>query len=155
MESLTRWLASPSVARWYPEPEDILEWASQPPGGGSQAVIAIASLELGYIRWQRVARATLDSLGLHEIPDNSVDIDILIGEERRLGKGIGTAALLQLIEKLRLDGDVPLVSLSPEPGNTVAIRSYEKAGFRFRRDYSIEDGGRVYALMTLDLCGAG
>ena len=151
LESLARWLASPPVTRWYREPEDILSWASQPPEGGSHAVIATASLELGYIRWQRVTRATLDSLGLHEIPDNSVDIDILIGEESCLGKGLGTAALLRLIDRLRLEGDVPLVGLSPEPGNAMAIRSYEKAGFLFRRDYSPDDGDRAYSLMTLDL----
>jgi hypothetical protein len=46
---------------------------------------------------------------------------------------------------------VPLVGLSPDPENAMAIRSYKKVGFRFRRNYSIDDGGSVYSLMTLDL----
>lgn len=151
LTSLARWLASPAVARWYPDPEDILSWASQRPEGGSHGVIAESTLELGYVRWQRVRRDTLDSLGLSEIPDGSVDIDILIGEESCRGRGIGTAALLRILDRLRLEEDVPLVGLSPEPENAMAIRSYEKAGFHFRRNYSIGDGGRVYSLMTLDL----
>ena len=76
---LTRWLASPAVARWYPDPESEIKWASQPPNGGTHAVIAVAAHELGYIRWQRVDRDTLDSVGMPEVPDNSVDVDILMG----------------------------------------------------------------------------
>ncbi len=152
--SLARWLSSPPVAKWYPDPEDILGWASQPPAGGAHAVIAVPSLELGYVRWQRVPRDTLDSLGLSEIPHNAVDIDILIGEERYLGKGIGTEALLRLVDRLRREGDVPMLGLSPEPTNFVAIRSYEKAGFRFHSEYSAGDDRRVYRLMTLDCSGA-
>lgn len=151
LTSLAQWLSSPAVARWYPDPDDILSWASQRPEGGSHAVIAESALELGYVRWQRVNRDTLDSLGLLEIPDGSVDIDILIGEESCRGRGIGTAVLHRLLDRLRLEGGVPLVGLSPEPENAMAIRSYEKAGFQFRRNYSVEDGGRVYSLMTLDL----
>src|SRR5262245_39379832 len=78
---LARWLAGPLVARCYRDPDGILAWARTPPSGGSQAIIAWQSREVGYLRWQRVSRATLDGLGLPEIPANSVDADILIGPE--------------------------------------------------------------------------
>ena len=48
---------------------------------------------VGYIRWQYVDRETLDSLGLRDIPENSVDADILIGERGDVGKGTGPLAL--------------------------------------------------------------
>ena len=151
LEPLTRWLATPAVARWYPQPNENLEWAAQPPPGGSQAIIAKGTHELGYVRWQRVDRETLDSLGLQEIPSNAVgiDIDILIGEEAHLHKGMGTTALQLLVDQLRGKGDVPQAGLSPEPDNAAAIRSYEKVGFRFRREYQV--AGHTYSLMTLDL----
>ena len=77
---LESWLLEPFVARWYPEPGENLAWAAEPPEGGDQAVITVSGKDISYLRWQRLSRETLDSVGLHDIPENSVDVDILIGE---------------------------------------------------------------------------
>lgn len=88
---LAQWLRQPHVAPWYPEPDANLEWAASPPVGGSQAIIASGADEVGWLRWQRVDRETLDSLGLRDIPTNSVDADILIGDDTLVGRGLGPA----------------------------------------------------------------
>jgi len=89
LERLRGWLQQPHVAPWFPEPEANLSWAANPPAVGDQAIIATGAAEVGWVRWQRVDRATLDSLGLHYIPANSVDADILIGVRDAIGKGLG------------------------------------------------------------------
>jgi RimJ/RimL family protein N-acetyltransferase len=148
---LARWLQQPHVARWYPDLEGNLTWARNPPPGGSQAIITRESAEVGYLRWQRVARATLDSLGLREIPSNSVDADILIGSDA-VGNGVGPAALEALVAEIRRDPDVPMIGLTTELENTRAHRAFEKAGFRIVRQYEVPKMGRCH-LMILDLRG--
>src|SRR5262245_12025887 len=147
---LARWLAAPHVARWYRDPQGILTWARTPPPEGSQAIIAWAGRAVGYLRWQRVSRATLDSLGLSKIPANSVDADILIGPEADVGQGVGPAALGELVAALRRDPAVPMIGLTTEPANTRAHRAFAKAGFRIARQYDAPGLGSCH-LMLLDL----
>ena len=147
---LAEWLARPHVARWYPDPEDRIEWALKPPPGGSQALIACDRGPIGYLRWQKVSRETLDSLGLFEIPTGSVDIDILIGKPGEVGRGLGPKALALLVDRLRADPTVPLAGLTPSVDNLAAQRAYEKAGFRSLREYDAPGIGRG-ALMVMRL----
>jgi RimJ/RimL family protein N-acetyltransferase len=153
MELLAAWLRRPHVARWFPEPEQNLAWAMKPPSGGSQGIIAWGRSEVGYVHWQRVDRATLDALGLPEIPANSVDVDLLLGDEGRVGKGLGPSALAVLAAEIGQDARVPLIGLTTSIENTRAHRAFEKAGFRITRQY--DPGGLVGLchLMVRDLRG--
>jgi aminoglycoside 6'-N-acetyltransferase len=150
LDLLSTWLAQPHVARWYPEPEANLVWAANPPAGGAQAIIAAAGADVGYLRWQRVDRATLDALGLHEIPANSVDADILIGDRGNVGKELGVAALKALTAEIRRDASVPLIGLTTSVENVLAHRAFEKAGFRITRQYDPNGLGPCH-LMILEL----
>jgi aminoglycoside 6'-N-acetyltransferase len=147
---LAEWLARLHVARWYPDPEARLEWALDPPPGGANALIARDGRPIGYLTWRKVARETLDGLGLTEIPAGSVDIDILIGETGEIGRGLGPSALALLVDRLRADLSVPLAGLSPSVDNIAAQRAYEKAGCRKVREYEMPGLGRG-ALMVMRL----
>jgi aminoglycoside 6'-N-acetyltransferase len=148
---LAEWLARPHVARWYPDPGVRLEWALDPPPGGANALIACAGRPIGYLSCQKVARETLDSLGLFEIPAGSVDIDILIGETGDVGRGFGPQALRLLVDRLRADPSVPLLGLTPSVDNLAAQRAYEKAGFRKAGEYEPPGFGRgVLMVMPLE-----
>jgi aminoglycoside 6'-N-acetyltransferase len=147
---LAAWLRQPHVAPWFPEPEANLAWATSPPAGGSQAIITWGTEEVGYVRWQRVDRATLDALGLHEIPANSVDVDILLGFEETVGRGVGPSALDVLAERIREDAGVPLVGLTTSIENTRAHRAFAKAGFHIARQYDPRGLGLCH-LMLRDL----
>jgi RimJ/RimL family protein N-acetyltransferase len=62
----------------------------------------------------------------------TVGIDIFIGEEDHIHKGLGSliikAFLRDIVFKVY---DVDVCIIDPEPTNKIAIRSYEKAGFRY------------------------
>lgn len=73
---LIDWLRRPHVARWFGDLDSHAEWSRNPPSGGSQSIIAMAGQPMGYLRWQRVSRMTLDTVGLMDIPENSVDVDL-------------------------------------------------------------------------------
>ena len=153
---LAEWLARPHVARWYPDPDARLEWALDPPPGGANALIVCDDRPIGYLSWRKVARETLDALGLGEIPAGSVDIDILIGETGDIGRGLGPRALALLIDRLRADPSVPLAGLSPSVENFAAQRAYEKAGFRKVREYEMPGLGRgALMVMPLDRASSG
>ena len=147
---LAEWLARPHVARWHPDPEAWVEYALRRPTGGAQALIIFGGRPIGYMRWRRVSRETLDGVGLFEIPAGSVDVDILIGEADCVGRGLGPRALWLLVEKLRQDASTPLVGLSPSVDNVAAQRAYAKAGFEKLREYEAPGFGRL-ALMVIRL----
>jgi aminoglycoside 6'-N-acetyltransferase len=132
---LSRWLVAPHVARWYPEPQEHLDWAVNPPTGGERALIAADGAQVGYLRWQVVSRQVLDSVGLHEIPENSVDIDILIGEAASVGRGVGPLALQNLVAHLQANPAIPLLGLTTSIHNHAAQRAFRKAGFSILRQY--------------------
>jgi RimJ/RimL family protein N-acetyltransferase len=147
VEQLRHWLITPHVAAWYPDPEDHLAWAANPPPTGDRALITSGGRAVGYIRWQSVLREVLDSVGLYEIPAGAVDVDMLIGDLAFVGQGIGPKALLVLVSQLRQRGDVPLVGLSPSVQNLSAQRAYEKAGFHILREYHPPVYGRCFLMV--------
>ncbi|MCC5670926.1 acetyltransferase [Nostoc sp. CHAB 5784] len=147
---LERWLSAPHVAQWYREPQEHLDWALSPPVEGERALIAASGVSVGYLRWQVVSREILDSVGLEEIPANSVDIDILIGESSYVERGIRPQALQLLIERLREDASHPLLGLTTSVHNHAAQRAYRKAGFRDLREYDPPGYGRCL-LMVMSL----
>jgi RimJ/RimL family protein N-acetyltransferase len=150
VELLRHWMTAPHVAIWYPEPEDHIAWAANPPTSGNCAFIAVDDRAVGYIRWQSVSREVLDSVGLYEIPAGSVDVDLLIGDLAFVGRGIGPKALLALVSQLRQRGDVPLVGLSSSVQNLFAQRAYAKAGFHILREYYVPVYGQL-CLMVFNL----
>jgi RimJ/RimL family protein N-acetyltransferase len=151
LQLLTAWLSLPHVAPWYPRPAADLARASAPPPGAAHALIAVNGVPSGYLRWQHVDRETLDSIGLFEIPANSVDIDILIGELGLVGQGFGPTALNLLADLLLRDATVPQLGLTSSVANTRAHRAFEKAGFHIARQYDPSGLGPCHLLLR-DLC---
>lgn len=147
---LEGWLRRPHVAPWYPDRERDLALASAPPANGSHAVIAEAGRPVGYLRWQHVDRSTLDELGLREIPEGSVDIDVLIGEPSNTGRGIGPQALDLLAARFLPDPGVAVLGLTTSVENVRAHRAFRRAGFEFSRQYDPNGFGLCH-LMIRDL----
>ena len=62
------------------------------------------------------------------LPDGARGIDQYIGEPQMLGRGHGSAFVLEHCNRLFSAG-APTIGTDPHPDNVRAIRAYEKAGF--------------------------
>jgi RimJ/RimL family protein N-acetyltransferase len=67
-------------------------------------------------------------------------LDMYIGEENELGKGLGSKITKQFAEKLFEEEKAKRVIVDPKPTNLRAIRSYEKAGFKKVGEIDTPDG---------------
>lgn len=144
---LFRWLQSPHVRRGWGDPAPQLTAALDRPEGSGHSLISVDGNLVGYLRWQRVSRVALDVVGLHEIPDDAVDIDILIGEPDQVGMGIGSRALELLIALLKADASVRWAGMSTSVDNIAAIRAYEKAGFARLEQYEDPEAGTCWVML--------
>ena len=145
-EMLAVWLQSPHVARWWGEPAEQLEAALRRPVEGGDALIIADGAPVGYIRWEQARRQELEAADLLELPPGTVDIDIAIGEEDYLGRGIGPRALCAVVERLTADQAVPAITLATSVENAAAIRAFEKAGFRRMRTFEYAKYGVMWLL---------
>jgi aminoglycoside 6'-N-acetyltransferase len=143
---LARWLARPHVRAWWGDPEAALREARTP--GLEQLLITVGAAPAGYLRYERASREDLDALGFADVPTGAVDLDVLVGEEALLGRGVGSRALALLLERLRADPTVPAAGMSASARNARALRAYEKAGFARVRAYDDPEWGPSWLLLA-------
>lgn len=139
------WLRRPHVLVWWRAAEAALSRAGS--GQQQQALIVADESPVGYLRWQPVSRNDLDAVGLADIPDAAVDIDVLIGEPEFVGRGIAAEALKLLLDLLRQRFDVQFAGMSTAAANHAAIRAYTKAGFQKTHEYHDPQFGPCWIMM--------
>lgn len=138
-----RWLNNPEVTRWYrlenktyPQYEEVVaDYLPRVRGETATLcyVIVVHGMDVGYIQCYRIGdhppyAAVLD------YDEDAWGIDMFIGEDEFRGRGLGAAALRQFVENEILPRPgVTGVVIAPNPANQRAIRSYERAGFRYLR----------------------
>ncbi len=77
------------------------------------------------------------------------EVDLLIGEEELIGRGLGPQVLSKFAhEVVFARPGVTAVVATVEEGNRRSWRAFEKAGFRHVAD--VEEGGLPHRLMRLD-----
>lgn len=126
---LEAWLRRPHVVRWWGDPDEALEDVRQR-SPDAHALIALDGAPVGYLCWERPTRDELEADGLGALPDNLLDVDVLIGEPEAMGRGIGPRAGQLLLERLRASGAAGWVGVGMSASNPRAIRAAEKLGFR-------------------------
>ena len=144
---LEAWLREEHVRRWFPHPGEILDCARATPVGTHQRLIVEDTRPVGYIRWAYVPREVLDSIGFTDIPPDSADIDLLIGERNNIGRGIGRAALELVVAAIRADGKTSLAALTTSVENRRAQRAFARCGFSIDREYVPEGFGPCYLMI--------
>ena len=140
------WLRKPHVSRWWGDPEAQLRAVLERPVGGDDALIAVDGTPVGYVRWQRVPRQELEAAGVLDVPDGAIDIDIAIGEEAFVGRGIGPAALARAVARIAEAGPPPMILMGTSVANRSALRAFSKAGFRVMRELEDPGYGRFWLL---------
>ncbi len=139
-QQLRDWLRRPHVARWWgdhPRQFENPQWCSRQ----THAVIVADGAPVGYLCWQKPPQDELEAAGLTDLPEDIVDIDILIGDSRVVGQGVGPRALGLLLDRLRADPLVSSAGVSTSVSNARAIRAFEKAGFRLFREFQDPGSG--------------
>lgn len=126
---LARWLRQPHVARWWSPAEDALAEIAQALAEPQVQpyIVLIDGREAGYI--QRYDPHAEDGHPYTDQPVGTVGIDQFIGEPDLVGRGHGPAFIARFVEQCAALG-ASFVVTDPDPSNAVAIRAYEKAGFR-------------------------
>lgn len=148
-----QWLSRPHVSKWYsPAPSSYAEVRAkyeprtEEGHGVSAFVIEAGGVPVGYIQ----------AYAVDEFPEYErllgcekgvVGVDLFIGEERWLRRGVGTRALRQFVEDV-LFGHYNAIACvaAPHLGDGVAIRAFRRAGFAPWKDARDERGERVQVL---------
>ena len=168
----------PVIWKWYREPH-VLEWYSfdEPRTlDGIQAKFAdifsgkdpvsaylmlLDNASIGYIQAYWIGDHDEYALAL-QVDADSVGVDLFIGEPDYVHRGLGSTVLRQFVHEIvfRQLGASYCV-IGPEIGNKIAIRAYEKAGFRhlktvdvpgerapeylmiYERDIDLDSGARI------------
>ena len=139
------WLELPHVAEWWGSvSENIQSFAET--DIQHHFVIAVGSDPVGYLRWQAIHRDMVNDKELAELVHGSIDIDIFIGEQSWLGRGVGPLALQLLLRKLQQDTDASRAALVTSIHNRNAIQAYKKAGFKKLAEFDDSKYGRCWVL---------
>lgn len=134
---LSAWMEQPHWRAWWGDPatelHDIVEMI-EGRDTTEPYIFHVDSQPTGYIQvWlidcHQTAEWTNAYPWLLELPGDAVGVDLSIGNETELGKGIGSMVLAAFVAMLRRRGHTTIL-IDPDPANARAIRAYEKAGFK-------------------------
>ena len=131
---LHRWLNAPHVLEWWgrpgPTPNEVRAKYRPRVTGPSDVIpyiICQDEVPIGYIQRYSVEP------GAWGLPDvrGGAGLDLFIGDARWLHRGLGPQILKQFLETIVFrDASIDACFIDPSPRNRVAIRAFEKAGFR-------------------------
>ena len=133
---LLAWLQRPHVKRWWNDDDDTLEKVVRHYGNQAHSkrfIVYQLEKPIGYIQYY-----------LEE--DETIGIDIFIGEEALTGRGVGPALMQAFIDLLIEWHQPQALIIDPDPANVRAIRCYEKVGFRHYETVVTAMGKRAYMM---------
>lgn len=145
---LLGWLAKPHVKEWWDDGDDTLEKVAQhygAPSATTKRFIIIQHDALG-----TRGEHAVGYLQYYLLADNGAGIDVFIGEEHLLGKGLGPQIIHAFLELLVTHHNPAYILVDPSPSNERAIRCYEKIGFRYDATVATNDGKQAY-LMKINM----
>jgi len=134
---LDTWLRAPHMRQWWGEPEEELGFIRDMVEGRDTTqpfLFTLDGVPIGYIQVWFIGHHqnepwVEDHPWLAELPAETVGVDLSIGEEALLSRGIGSATLSAFTRRLYQDGHKTII-IDPDPANVRAVRAYEKAGYR-------------------------
>jgi RimJ/RimL family protein N-acetyltransferase len=154
LPQLLAWLQKPHVAEWWRdlqtmeqvEADHLAAIEGREPS--FHYVIVVDDRSVGMIQWYLVSDFPEWEEILH-VGEGVAGVDVLIGEEDAIGRGLGPEILRTFISEVVFAGEATnAVVAGVEPGNTRSLRAFEKAGFRVAFDY--EEEGRPHRLLRLE-----
>lgn len=134
---LEEWIGRPHWQEWWGDPaEEIAHIRNKVEGRDTTRpfIFEVDGSPAGYIQYwfaddQKTAEALAKHPWLAAFPAGSVGIDLSIAEAKSLSKGLGSATVRAMADRLWAEGHRH-ITIDPHAENHRAIRAYEKAGFR-------------------------
>jgi RimJ/RimL family protein N-acetyltransferase len=112
-------------------------------------VIVIDGQPAGYIQWYRTHDHP-DYARQVDVPADSAGVDLFIGEAQLLHRGLGPDIIRVFLRQFVFaDAHVGRCVIDPDERNTIAIRAYEKTGFRHLKTVQVKDEPAPSYLMEL------
>lgn len=145
------WLDAPHARRWFGGPhsrdEVLRDFFSEEWVQGHVAVVD--DVPVGLFQWESFGGYP-ELMRAYLVDDPAVvNCDVLLAPEAS-SRGLGSVLLRAfLADVVFADPRVVTCIIDPEPENAIAIRCYEKAGFRFLRTVPDDCEGHAAYLMTL------
>jgi len=153
-----RWLNTDHVAQWYyvrGASRPSLEWVRgrylariQGDDPTLAFIIMLGDRAVGYIQAYFIADHS-DYAAVVQVDPGAAGVDMFIGEVDAVHRGLGGRILRRFLSEV-VFGSMGAVScvLGPEPDNRIAIRAYEKAGFRHLKTVDVPgaDAPREYLM---------
>ena len=137
-----KWLNRPEVAEWYKEPPGsgypsleyiIGKWLPRIRGKGPtrEFIFSYDGKPIGHIQCARLDDNPAYSKAF-VMEGNPAGIDLFIGEDEYRHRGLGSHIITRFLwDVVFVIYDADLCTIDPDPANRIAIRAYEKAGFRY------------------------
>ncbi len=152
---MERWLNSGEAFRWYggrlrTEEELRRKYLVEKPRTGTHCfIIEYGGRPIGYLQYFRIADYP-DYYSLLCAEPHDYCLDLFIGRDDCIGRGIGTQVVRAALDRLIFTRpDAGRCLLGPSPENKRAIRCYEKCGFRHMRTVT-SDSGEVEYVMAVE-----
>lgn len=156
LPQLHRWMNTPHVQRWWGGREVSLKEVEAKYGlrirGEAPTTcyfVLYGNVPIGYIQTYRI-RDYPDYARDVLVEDGAAGLDVFIGEPKYVGRGLGTEILRRSLGDVvfgKTDAESCIVG--PEPANQVAIRAYEKAGFRYLKTVEVTEEDQPEYLMRV------
>lgn len=152
-----RWLQTPHVLEWWwggvaPSYEDVAEKYGPRIRGQEPTdpyLILHAGQPVGYIQTYRI-RDYPEYAAAVDMDEEASGVDLFIGEADYLHKGLGSHILRRFLRHIVFaPGDVASCIIGPSAANAIAIRAYEKAGFRYLKTIPAENEPTPEYLMRI------
>lgn len=148
---LGEWLGREHVCRWWRDGGQSLQHAEDALAGRDPTeyfLIVVDSRPVGMIETYLVADNPDWGATIGE-GEGSAGLDLFIGEEDAVGRGVGPRVLAQFAREVVFARPETLaVVATVEEPNRRSWRAFEKAGFRHVRD--VEEDGLPHRLMRLE-----
>lgn len=86
--------------------------------------------------------------------DQTASVDLFIGDDSFLGKGLGSLMLKKFLKEILFaKSEIITCIIGPEPKNARAIKSYEKAGFKYIKTVQVGNEPDPTYIMEINKLG--